>query len=72
MLKPSLLKNNIKSAANSSLRTKKRGRFSDYKKIERGLTSFWHAYFLYHTPEKAKNQTAFELQGGFSFTKPAF
>ena len=30
-----------------------RGRFSDYKKIERELTSSWHAVFYYHTTERA-------------------
>jgi len=55
------------------------GRFSDYKKIERELTSVWHAHFYYNTSEKRKNQPASWLQkwllafkDGFSDTKTAF
>ena len=58
---------------------KKQGLLLRLQKIEREITSIWHAHFSYDTPENLKNQTAFGLQKwlfnfktGFSDTKTAF
>jgi len=58
---------------------KNRGGFSDYKKIERELTSLGRARFYHNTSEERKNQTASGLQKlrfvfktGISDTKTAF
>lgn len=54
------------------LKHKSRGCFSDYKNIEREITSIWHAHFLMISHKIKKIKLHFGYKCGISFTKLAF